>query len=82
VRAEKTEAVLEVRDAGIGIAPEDQSRIFERYERAEPSTSYGGLGLGLHTARSIVQAHGGKIDVRSKKGCGATFVVTLPIAAA
>jgi PAS domain S-box-containing protein len=74
----KTDATLEVRDGGIGIPPEDQARIFERYERGEGAKAFGGLGLGLHTARRIVEAHGGKIDVKSARGEGATFVVTLP----
>ncbi len=70
-------AVLEVADHGIGVSPEDADRIFERFERAVPSTSYGGLGLGLYVARTIVQAHGGDIHVASAPG-ETTFTVELP----
>jgi PAS domain S-box-containing protein len=71
-------ARLEVADHGIGIAEEDQARIFDRFERAVPSSEYGGLGLGLWIARQIVQAHAGSIGVESAPGEGATFTVDLP----
>ncbi|HEY2031495.1 MAG TPA: ATP-binding protein [Myxococcales bacterium] len=72
-------ARLAIIDHGIGILPQDRSRIFERFERAVPATSYGGLGLGLYIALRIVQAHGGDIRVDSEIGKGSTFVVTLPL---
>ncbi len=74
------DAVLEVRDHGIGIAAEDQERIFERFARAVPITHYGGLGLGLWIVRLIVESLGGRIGVESEPGSGANFVVTLPLA--
>jgi signal transduction histidine kinase len=52
--------------------------VFERFERAVPSSNYGGLGLGLYIARSIVLAHGGTITVDSEPGAGSTFTVLLP----
>jgi signal transduction histidine kinase len=67
-----------VRDEGIGIAADQRTRIFERFERAVPSSNYSGLGLGLWIAKQIVDAHGGTIDVESELGHGATFTVTLP----
>jgi signal transduction histidine kinase len=73
-------AVLRVRDHGIGIDAEDQQRIFERFERAVTTRHYGGLGLGLWITRQAVEASGGKILVESKRGEGASFSVTLPIA--
>ena len=71
-------ATVRVRDHGIGIAPGDQARIFERFERAVSEQSYGGFGLGLWIVRQIVDAMGGKVSVESKLGEGATFSVTLP----
>lgn len=72
------EAVLRVRDRGIGIAPTDQARIFQRFERAASSRHYGGLGLGLWIAAQIAEAMGGRIEVQSELAQGATFTVTLP----
>ena len=69
---------LTVRDQGIGISPADQSRIFERFERAASKQYYGGLGLGLWITRQIVEAHGGRIRVESEPGKGSTFHVELP----
>ncbi len=69
---------LAVRDHGIGVQPDDQARIFERFERAVSVREYGGLGLGLYISRQIVQAHRGVILVSSEPGSGATFTVELP----
>jgi signal transduction histidine kinase len=71
-------ARVEVEDHGIGIAPGDQERIFGRFERAVSARQYSGLGLGLWIARRIVEAHGGRIRVRSAPGQGSTFTVELP----
>ncbi|WP_437812199.1 AAA family ATPase [Sorangium sp. So ce1078] len=79
VRRQAHRALLVVRDQGIGIAEADQSRIFERFERAVSVRNFGGLGLGLYIARSILASHGGSIRVDSKPGAGATFVVELPL---
>ena len=79
--AREGRALLVVRDRGIGIAPEDQRRIFHRFERAVSSRHFGGLGLGLWIVRQIVDAHGGAITVESRPGKGAEFSVTLPLAA-
>jgi len=77
VRAHDGEAFLQVKDRGIGIAPEARKRIFERFERAS-SRNFGGLGLGLYIVRQIVEAHGGTIGVESELGVGSTFTVKLP----
>lgn len=74
-------ARIEVEDHGIGIAPEDQERIFGRFERAVSGRHHAGLGLGLWIARCLVEAHGGTIRVRSAPGQGSTFTVDLPAAA-
>ena len=73
-----TDARLIVQDEGIGLERTDLERIFEKFGRAAPPTSYGGLGLGLYIVRKLVEAHGGRIEVASSPGLGATFVVTLP----
>lgn len=69
---------LTVRDEGIGIAPADQGRIFDRFERAAVGYEYAGLGLGLYIARQIAEALGGTIGVTSEPGRGAVFAVELP----
>ncbi|WP_437522035.1 AAA family ATPase [Sorangium sp. So ce726] len=79
VRREGARAVLVVRDHGMGIAEADQTRIFERFERAVSVRNFGGLGLGLYIVRWIVTSHGGTIRVESKPGAGATFIVELPL---
>lgn len=71
-------ATLEVEDSGVGIAEADRSRIFERFQRAADDHREQSLGLGLYIVRSIVDAHGGSIGVRSEPGRGTTFVVELP----
>jgi signal transduction histidine kinase len=75
-----TTARISVVDRGIGIAPEDQARIFGRFERAGPVRNYGGLGLGLWIARAIVEAHAGSLTVTSQPSKGAIFMVNLPLA--
>jgi signal transduction histidine kinase/DNA-binding response OmpR family regulator len=73
-----------VRDNGVGIAPKDQERIFLDFEQADgsPTRRYGGTGLGLAISRRIVEALGGKIELTSRQGEGATFFFTLPLPAA
>lgn len=72
-------ALLSVRDHGIGIAPADQARVFERFERAVADRSYGGMGLGLWISRQIVEAHGGTLSVESAPGSGSRFQAALPM---
>jgi two-component system sensor histidine kinase/response regulator len=72
-------AALAVKDQGIGIAPEDQARIFGRFERATTTRQSDSLGLGLYIAKEIVTAHGGTISVTSELGRGTTFQVLLPL---
>ncbi|WP_035991513.1 two-component system sensor histidine kinase RppB [Leptolyngbya sp. KIOST-1] len=77
---EKNQAVVTVEDTGVGIAPEDQTKIFDRFYRVEKDRSRhsGGSGLGLSIALAIAQAHGGDIQVQSQPGKGSTFAITLP----
>jgi signal transduction histidine kinase len=78
VWADGTDARVSVQDGGIGIAPETQQRVFERFERAVSARHYGGLGLGLYIVRQLVEAHGGEIALESMPGKGSTFTVELP----
>jgi predicted ATPase/signal transduction histidine kinase len=84
IRIERSgaDARLIVTDHGIGIDPARCQHVFDRFERAVPSSRYGGLGLGLYIARSIVVAHSGTITVDSEPGAGSTFTVTLPCSGA
>jgi signal transduction histidine kinase len=79
---EQTQARVSVIDRGIGIAPEDQSKIFDRFYRTDEARSHTkkGTGLGLSICAWIVESHHGRIDVQSKIGEGSTFTVTLPLA--
>lgn len=74
------EVVMCVTDTGIGIAPEDQQRIFERFVQVDSSVSrkYNGTGLGLALAKEYAEMHGGSIAVESELGQGSTFIVRLP----
>ncbi|MCU1279983.1 MAG: Sensor histidine kinase [bacterium] len=72
-------AVISVTDEGIGIAPEDHARIFDRFERAVSRTHYAGLGLGLWISRQIAEALGGTLTVESDLGKGARFTLSLPV---
>jgi two-component system phosphate regulon sensor histidine kinase PhoR len=73
--------VVAVADTGVGIAPEDLPRIFERFYKADRSRATSGAGLGLAIARQIVLAHGGRIWAESEPGRGSIFRFTLPIGA-
>jgi signal transduction histidine kinase len=79
VDSNEARACLVVRDHGMGISSADQTRIFEKFERAVPPAHYGGLGLGLWIARQTVVAHGGDIRCESVPGAGSTFTVELPL---
>ncbi|WP_322496747.1 ATP-binding protein [Chloroflexus sp.] len=73
--------LIMVRDQGIGIAPEDQAKLFERFQRVDNSNTRqkSGVGLGLYITRLLVELHGGRIWVQSTVGKGSSFSFTLPI---
>ena len=73
-------AVISVADTGIGIAPEHQSRIFERFYRVDKSHSKasGGTGLGLSIVKHAVAYHHGTVQLESQPGKGTTITVTIP----
>jgi signal transduction histidine kinase len=82
VAAESAHALLQVTDTGIGIAPAELPRIWDRLFRGDRSRTERGLGLGLSLVKAIVEAHRGTVSVTSEPSKGSTFTVALPIAAA
>ncbi|TMM38525.1 MAG: HAMP domain-containing histidine kinase [Actinobacteria bacterium] len=84
LRTEGDEAVIEVTDEGPGLSPEQADRVFERFYRADVARTRrsgggSGTGLGLAIVAALVSAHGGRVEVDSRPGHGATFRVRLPI---
>jgi len=81
VKGQRGNAVIEVRDTGMGIPSEEQHHLFERFFRTAKATEQAipGTGLGLAISKAIVDAHGGQIAVASADGGGTTFRISLPI---
>ena len=80
LKSDQNHAILEVRDKGAGIAPDDLKRLFTpfvRLERTEKMAS--GTGLGLATTKKLIEAHGGQLEVESEVGVGSVFRVVLPL---
>jgi signal transduction histidine kinase len=79
--ARNGDAVIEVADRGLGLAPEEQKRVFEKFYRAPSHESrlIAGTGLGLTLVAHIAKAHGGRVEVESALGAGSTFCVVIPI---
>lgn len=79
-RADGRHVAISVADQGIGIAPTDVERVFERFYRADQARSRatGGTGLGLAIVKHIVSNHGGRVEVSSTLGGGSTFTLRLP----
>ncbi len=75
------QAVVTVSDTGIGISPENQNKLFDRFYRVDESRTReeGGTGLGLSIVKAMVDRHNGRIEVDSELGKGSTFKVTLPL---
>lgn len=79
VRTTGRNATVEVADRGVGIAPADRRRIFDRFYRGSGTPQRPGFGLGLAIVKELIQAHGGRVEVASTPGEGSTFRVVLPI---
>jgi signal transduction histidine kinase len=81
VRLQRTgdSAMITVSDRGLGISPEAQERLFQKFERGSQRESVSGLGLGLFMSREIIAAHRGQISVESERGKGATFKIQLAL---
>jgi signal transduction histidine kinase len=71
-------ARLSVTDQGVGIAPDQRARVFERFHQAHAGDSWAGLGLGLYITREIIELHGGTVRIEEPAHHGTRFVVTLP----
>lgn len=78
MQAKERELLFAVSDTGPGIAAEELSHLFDRYWRSQRA-GYKGSGLGLAIAKGIIEAHGGRIGVRSELGAGSTFYFTIPL---
>src|SRR5208282_4039609 len=79
-RREKGGVALGISDTGIGVAARDQARIFEKFERGQGREA--GAGLGLSLVKSLVDLHGGHIELQSAPGSGTTVTIHIPAAAA
>ena len=83
LHSERAEVVVEVSDSGVGIAPDEQPRLFDRFYRGEDALvlAAAGTGLGLPIARQLAEMHGGRLWLaQSEVGRGSTFALALPLA--
>jgi len=79
VRQKHNELFISVQDKGIGIPTQDCDKIFERFYRSQGAFQVKGMGLGLTLVKHVVEAHSGRIEVRSRVGKGSTFTIRLPL---
>jgi len=83
IAARNGDAVIKVKDRGLGLAPEEQKHIFDKFYRAPSHEKHliAGTGLGLTLVAHIAKAHDGRVEVESAPGAGSTFSILLPIGA-
>jgi signal transduction histidine kinase len=79
LKVEDRSVVFQIKDAGIGIPPADQVRLFEPFHRAKNVGTIPGTGLGLAIVKKCTEVHGGQIAVVSEIGIGTLFTVTIPL---
>jgi len=81
VRLHESQVLLEVSDTGVGIPPDQQAHVFERFYQVKRGRGqrYSGVGLGLALVKEVTEAYGGQVSLRSQVGEGSTFVVSLPL---
>ena len=75
----KNDMLLSVSDSGVGISPEDQERVFQRFERGDPNARESGAGLGLALVKSLVELHGGSVELESAPGQGTNATCRIPL---
>ena len=78
-RIDGADAVVSVRDGGVGIPADELPRMFQRFFRASTSTGIAGTGIGLTVVKKFVDMHGGRVDLESEEGMGTTFTIVLPV---
>lgn len=79
IKKNTNKVVIEIKDKGIGIAQDEMGQVFELFRRTRVAIQYKGMGVGLYVSRQIVEAHGGKLAVKSESMKGSTFIITLPL---
>ena len=79
VLGEEEQAIIKIKDEGIGISEVDRQKVFEPFFRGSNVDSISGTGLGLSIVENLVEIHGGKIEIESRVGIGTTFLLTIPV---
>ncbi|MHB1060004.1 MAG: sensor histidine kinase, partial [Rhodanobacter sp.] len=73
------EVALQVVDTGIGISPEDQPRVFEKFAQTAGAQRHGGAGVGMALVKSLIELHGGRVSLDSTPGQGTTVTCRIPV---
>jgi signal transduction histidine kinase len=78
VKRDGAEVIMTVTDTGVGIAPEDQARVFNKFERGHGAHRQIGAGLGLALVKSLIELHGGRVELKSAPGEGTSVTCRIP----